>query len=282
MNGIVAQPGPDAAATVYLSLVIPTYNDAQRIAQTLDVVTGFLTRQGRPFEVIVVNDGSEDQTVAMVCAYARSHAEVRLITLPRNQGKGAAVRAGVLAARGELVCFCDADLAIPLTHLEGLVSRLRRDADVVIASRALAQSSMQVPQDPLRRMMSRAFNLVVRTVFGMPYRDTQCGFKGFRREAAQAIFARARIDSFAFDVELLLIARVLGHTVVEMPVDVANSRLTTVSLAAHASRIWRDLWQIHRTLRQGGYATPRPVQSASRAEGPGSDVVVEEPLVRSW
>ncbi|MBI4322877.1 MAG: glycosyltransferase family 2 protein, partial [Candidatus Omnitrophica bacterium] len=249
MDGIVAQPGPDAAAGVFLSLVIPTYNDAQRIAQTLEVVTGFLARQGRLFEVLVVNDGSDDQTVAAVRAYAGTHAEVRLITLPRNQGKGAAVRAGVLAAGGEVVCFCDADLAIPITHLEGLVSRLRQGADVVIASRALAQSSMLVPQDPLRWMMSRAFNLVVRTAFGMPYGDTQCGFKGFRREAARAIFARARIDGFAFDVELLLIARALGQTVVEMPVDVANSRLTTVSLAAHAGRIWRDLWQIHRTLR---------------------------------
>ncbi|MBI3088501.1 MAG: glycosyltransferase [Candidatus Omnitrophica bacterium] len=238
-----------------VSIIVPVYQEERRIAATLDTIRGFLEPR-RPFEVIVVDDGSRDRTAAVVSDYAVRHPSVRLIRLADNRGKGAAVRAGVLASRGSVICFCDADLAMPITHVEQVLALSRRD-EVVIASRTLPGSEILVRQGLARRVMGRAFNALVRALFALPFGDTQCGFKGFRRDAALAIFPRLRIDGFAFDVELLVVARRLGCRIGEMPVRVDHSAASTVSLLSHAWPIGRDLWRIARNLRRGLYDGPR-------------------------
>ncbi len=259
-----------------VSVVVPVYNGEARMTATLDAIAAYL-RPRRPFEMIVVDDGSRDRTAALVSEYASRHPEVRLVRLPRNRGKGAAVREGMLGARGALRCFCDVDLPIPIAEIEKLFACLEGASDVAIASRALPQSDMPLKPSPLRRLMSRGFNVIVRTLFALPFRDTQCGFKGFRRDAAREIFSRSRIDGFAFDVELLILARQLGYRVGEVPVRVENPLLSTVSLTAHTGQIVRDLWSICRHLHQGLYAWGAP--SGLAPERSTTETVPAAPLL---
>jgi len=244
-----------------VSVVVPVYNGEATILSTLEALTGFFAPR-RPFEVIVVNDGSRDRTPSVVAAFAARHPHVSLRGFPDNRGKGAVVREGMRAASGTLLCFCDADLPVPLVDLERLIAQLEAGADVAIASRALPASQMPRQPSLTRRMMSRGFNAVVRMLFGLPYRDTQCGVKGFRREAAHSLFARGRIDGFAFDVELLLLADRLGYRVAEVPVHVDNPPLSTVSLRGLTGEIIRDLWRIARNLRRDVYGLTRTLTTS--------------------
>jgi dolichyl-phosphate beta-glucosyltransferase len=203
-----------------LSVVIPTYNEACRIGPSLELVWNYLcANYGRGgFEIIVVDDGSRDRTATLVEEFTSRGPEIRLIRLPMNRGKGAAVRAGMLAAAGEAVLFSDADLSTPIEQVEGTLRLLREGSDVVIGSRALAQSQVLTRQAPLRESLGRLFNRLIRACLGIPFPDTQCGFKLFRREAAREVFQRARTDGFAFDVEAILLALQLGYVIREMPV----------------------------------------------------------------
>jgi glycosyltransferase involved in cell wall biosynthesis len=250
-----------------VSFVVPVYNGAATIRSTVEALTGSFAPR-RPVEVIVVNDGSRDRTPAVVAELAARDPRVSLRGFPDNRGKGAAVREGMRAARGTLLCFCDVDLPVPLADLERVIARLETGADVAIASRALPSSRMPRQPSLVRRLMSWGFNAVVRALFGLPYRDTQCGVKGFRSEAARELFARARIDGFAFDVELLLLAARLGYRVAEVPVHVDNPPLSTVSLGARTGEIVRDVWRIARNLRRDAYGLSRaPTAPVPRGAG---------------
>lgn len=224
----------------YLSVVIPTYNEAARLGPSLESLRAFLERRFSRFELIVVDDGSGDGTAAL----ARGFAGVRVLELGFNRGKGAAVREGMLAADGEFVLFTDADLSTPIEQMEPFLERLKAGADLVIGSRALPGSELRVRQSRLREGMGKVFNRLMRALCGLPYRDTQCGFKAFTREAARAIFSRARIDGFAFDVEALSIARTLGLKVEEHPVRWINSPLSRVRIVAHSLEMLRDVLRI--------------------------------------
>ena len=216
-----------------LSIVIPAYNEERRLPQTLRQVLDWLARGTFSFrEVIVVDDGSRDGTARVVEEFAQTDACLRLARNPGNRGKGYAVRNGMLEAKGEWILYTDADLSTPITEIDKLCRAAReQDAAVAIGSRAVDRSLVEVHQPAMRELSGRAFNLVMRMVTGLPFRDTQCGFKLYRADAARQIFTRQKQEGFSFDVEDLLIAKKLGLRAVEVPVRWANVEGTKVRLS---------------------------------------------------
>ena len=210
-----------------ISIIIPAFNEESRLPATLDKVRGYLDRSAWDFaEILVVDDGSRDGTVQ-----AARDAGARVLENPGNRGKGYSVRRGMLEAKGEWALFTDADLSAPIEDVEKLWAAVERgDVRVAIGSRALDRSLVGVHQPAFREAMGRIFNLTMRLITGLPYRDTQCGFKLFETNAAREIFSRQRLDGFGFDVEVLFIARRLGHVAAEVPVRWNNVAGTTVSL----------------------------------------------------
>ncbi len=223
-----------------LSVVIPAYNEEARIGPTLDTVARWLDEANPDYEIIVVDDGSSDATTRIVAQAANGHDHIRLVSLGRNRGKGAAVRAGVLASSGAEVLFSDADLATPITELPKLRERLRAGFDVAIGSRGIVGADIQVRQHPIRELMGRTFNVIVRALVIGGIRDTQCGFKLFRGDVARTLFEESRIDGFAFDVELLLLARG-RYKVAEVPVVWRHIEQSKVSPGRDAARMFLDV-----------------------------------------
>ena len=210
-----------------ISIIIPAYNEEIRLPATLRAVCAYLDTTMWDFtEIIVVNDGSRDQTSDV----ARSGG-VRVLDNPGNRGKGYSVKHGVLEARGEWILVTDADLSSPIGELEKLWSAAEREqAQVSIGSRAVDRSLVGVHQPLAREMMGRLFNLIMRIITGLPFRDTQCGFKLFEARAAREIFKRQLLDGFGFDVEVLFIAQQLGRRTLEVPVRWDNVVGTKVSM----------------------------------------------------
>ncbi len=227
-----------------LSIVIPAFNEEQRLPDTLDRITGWLAAKSwDQTEILVVDDGSRDGTAKLAESYGRG---VRLLRNPGNRGKGYAVRHGMLEANGEWVLYTDADLSAPIDEFDKLcVAATAGNAQVAIGSRALDRSLVKVHQAAFREYSGRFFNLVMRMTTGLAFLDTQCGFKLFRRDAAQAIFSRQKLDGFSFDVEDLYIAKKLGIGVVEVPVRWSNVEGTKVSLLS-GLRSFQDLVLIRR------------------------------------
>ncbi|MGQ9897475.1 MAG: dolichyl-phosphate beta-glucosyltransferase [Acidobacteriota bacterium] len=209
--------------TPYLSLIIPAYNEAIRIIPTLESVGAYFRDFSGGTEIIVVNDGSSDGTSAMVQqlvpSFVRRGLSLQLLSNPGNQGKGYSVRHGFLAARGHIVLFSDADLSTPLTEIPKLLNPITSGQyDAAIGSRDLPDSQIGVHQSALREFAGRFFNRFVRVLTGLPYADTQCGFKAFRRDKFLPVFQAQRVMGFAFDVEILYLAREIGARVAEVPV----------------------------------------------------------------
>ncbi|MCL6506631.1 MAG: glycosyltransferase family 2 protein, partial [Bryobacteraceae bacterium] len=192
-----------------ISIVIPAYNEEQRLGSTLNAILSFLNQRPSRFaEILVVDDGSRDATARIVERFSVDHPQIRLLRNPGNRGKGYSVRHGVLESRGEWILFTDADLSAPIEELDKLFDAVRRhDADIAIGSRALDRSLIQVHQSWFRETAGRIFNLFLRILTGLPFLDTQCGFKLYRRQAAHEIFRRQRLERFGFDAEVLYIAR---------------------------------------------------------------------------
>jgi dolichyl-phosphate beta-glucosyltransferase len=199
----------------------------------LERVVDWLARGSFEFcEVIVVDDGSRDGTAKVVKEFAKANTLLRLLADPGNRGKGYAVRHGMLEAKGEWILYTDADLSTPIEEIEKLCRAAREQrAAIAIGSRAVDRSVVEVHQPALRELSGRFFNVVMRAVTGLPFRDTQCGFKLYRADAAREIFSRQRQYGFSFDVEDLLIARKLGLRAVEVPVRWANVEGTKVALS---------------------------------------------------
>lgn len=226
------------------TVVIPAYNEADRLPRTLEQVSVFLRAKQAPHEILVVDDGSRDRTAAVAKAFADGHPEVRLLSQPRNLGKGAAVQAGVAAARGDLVLFTDADLSTPIEELARLEQALENGAAVAIASRAVAGSRIEEHQPFYREWMGKSFNFLVRLLLLPGIHDTQCGFKLFRRGAARDLFPRLTILGFGFDVEVLYLAKRMGFAIREVPVAWRNSRHSKVSPVRDAWRMLGDLFRV--------------------------------------
>jgi glycosyltransferase involved in cell wall biosynthesis len=225
--------------------VVPAYGEGRRIGGSVLALRAAL---GDDVEIIVVDDGSPDATGA-----AAKEAGAEVIRLPVNRGKGAAVRTGVLAARGAMVVFTDADLSYAPSQIQRVRDELERGADVVVGSRRHVGTTTLVRAGRVREISGRVFNLFTRLVLPRAFGDTQCGLKGFRQEAARAIFQRATVDGFAFDVEVLWLASHLGYVVVEVPVELDSAAESTVRLPLEVTRMLRDLVRIKRRADLGGY-----------------------------
>ena len=229
---------------IELSVVVPAFDEQDRIEATLERTLGYLAEHRPSSEVIVVDDGSSDYTAARVEAVAARQPRLSLIRLPQNRGKGAAVRTGMLAARGEKLLFMDADLATPIEEIEKLEPPLVAGADVVIGSRGLRESDIRKRQPLPRELMGRTFNVIVRSLLLGGFKDTQCGFKLFTRAAAQDLFGNQILDGFAFDVEVLLLAKERGYDVREVPVVWYHAPNSKVSPVTDASRMFVDLLKL--------------------------------------
>ena len=237
-----------------LSLIIPAYNEAARIERSLQAGLDYFASAPYSWEIVVVDDGSSDDTVARVEAF--EEAGVRLIRQDRNRGKGAAVRRGMLEATGRKRVFTDADFSTPIDEVTPMLEHLDQ-YDIAIGSRAVDRSRVEVHQPWYRETMGKIFNLFVQTLAVPGIKDTQCGFKGFRAAAAEDVFSRSKIDGFSFDVEALYIARRLGYSILEFPVRWINDDRSTVNPVTDSIRMFGELMKIRR-LHAGLGSRPAP------------------------
>ena len=238
------------------SIVIPAYNESNRIRPTLEKILAYVIQQQWDAELLIVDDGSRDDTARIVHEFGRLHPQVQLVQNPGNRGKGFSVRNGMLHARGEICLFTDADLSSPIAEAEKLFQAIRQGADVVIGSRWL-RAELQTERQPLyRQLFGRIFNLLLRLILGLHFMDTQCGFKAFRREAAQQIFPLQKIERWGFDPEILFLARKKGLRTVEIPVVWAHSEGTRLHPFRDGIRMFGDVMRIRWNSLSGAYSRP--------------------------
>jgi dolichyl-phosphate beta-glucosyltransferase len=240
-----------------LSVVIPAYNEELRLPAYLAKVQAHLEAQPFSSEIIIVDDGSQDGTAAIVKRFAAKNSMVRLVRLPRNQGKGYAVKTGMLKACGKLRLFTDADGATPITELAGLKKAIEAGADVAVGSRALKDDAHTVLTQLHRKVMGTVFNFIVKALTVKGISDTQCGFKLFTADAANAAFSQQRIHDFGFDVEVLYICQIKGYTIVEVPVNWINIPGTKVKLIRDSMRMFKDVVKIRVNDWRGIYREGR-------------------------
>jgi dolichyl-phosphate beta-glucosyltransferase len=239
-----------------LSIIVPAFNEEARLSPTLRSYLAYCRGQYSSVELIVVDDGSLDGTSQLVEGLAAEFPELRLIRLAQNQGKGFAVRSGVVNARGSLILFADADGATPISEVSRLEDAVRGGADIAIGSRALQESGVRVQARLHRRVIGRVFHRLVETLTVRDIKDTQCGFKLFRDSVAHDLFSRMRMRGFSFDVELLMMARQRGYRIAEVPVNWVHQPGSKVSLVTDSFRMARDLFVIRGHWIRGEYRQP--------------------------
>lgn len=238
---------------VTLSIVLPAYNEAARIGASLDRITDYAQRHPWTVEVVVVNDGSTDNTADIVRQYGERYPWLRLIENPGNRGKGFSVRNGMLHARGDILLFSDADLSSPIEEADKLIAAIQGGADVAIGSRWVRKELQVVPQPLRRQVLGRLFNLALRLVLGLNFKDTQCGFKAFRRSAAELVFTQQQIETWGFDPELLYLARKANLRIVEVAVYWAHAEGTRLHPLRDGIRMFAQLFQIRWNAITGKY-----------------------------
>lgn len=241
-----------------LAVLIPAYNEEQRILPTLERVRDYYAQQPYSCSVTVVSDGSTDRTDRIVAEFAERNPHFHLIAYQPNRGKGYAVRKGMLEIEGETLLFMDADLATPVEETAKLLPLIQAGADVVIGSRPLKESNLEIRQPWYREMLGRAFNKAVQLLAVKGIQDTQCGFKMFTREAARTIFSRCKLDGFSFDFEALMIARDLGYQVDEVPIRWMHQEGSKVVLLRDGPRMLRDLVKLRLTGKRARLAVREP------------------------
>lgn len=229
----------------HLSFIIPAYNEASRIVPSLAKAQAYFAAQAYTTEILVVNDGSTDDTTSV----AKSVGGVRVLEQPRNMGKGAAVRRGMMEAKGEFRIFSDADFSTPIYETARVLERLQDRADICIGSRGVDTTLVKKHQPWYRETLGKMVNIVVQAAFIPGISDTQCGFKGFRAAAAEAVFSRAQLNGWMFDLEALYIASKLHLRIDEIPVEWYNDERSTVSFR-HSWQIIREILSIKRLHRR--------------------------------
>jgi len=236
------------------SIIIPAYNEGARLGATLDRVLQYASAQGWDAEVIVVNDGSRDQTPDLVRRYAQTYPTLRLLENPGNRGKGYSVRNGMLRAEGEILLFTDADLASPIEEAPKLFAAIQSGADIAIGSRWLRPELQTQRQSLLRQFYGRIFNLALRILLGLKFKDTQCGFKAFTRSAAQIIFPLQKIERWGFDPELLYLAGRASLNVEEVPVAWSHQAGTRISPLRDGLRMFGEALTVRWNAVTGKYS----------------------------
>src|SRR5215472_5086252 len=226
-----------------LSIDIPSYNKEKRLPETLQRIAAYLKASGHKGEVIVVDDGSTDQTAKVAESFQGQIENLRTVSNGRNRGKGYSVRHGALEARGEMLRFTDADLSAPIEEADKLLAKMN-EYDVVIGSRAVDRTLIEVHESRFREFAGIVFNRIVRLMLGLPFVDTQCGFKAFRRERCRIIFEQQTIERFGFDPELLYLARHHKLSIVEVPVRWAHSPATKVNMMRDSVQMFLDVFVI--------------------------------------
>jgi dolichyl-phosphate beta-glucosyltransferase len=241
-----------------LSLVIPAYNEADRLPATIRRIEKHRRLWNFSSEIIIAVEPSEDETLALAESAAKKVPQLVVLTHHEKRGKGFAVRSGMLRARGDFIFFTDADLSTPLEDLDASLQRFRKDRSiqVIVGNRQHPETRILVHQNPGREWMGKVFNRFAQTMTGLRIRDTQCGFKGFRHRAAKEIFGRQRIDGFSFDVEVLLLARAMGFSTVEVPVHWTNSAASRVRVFRDSVVMLSDLFRVRRLVKKTLYEFP--------------------------
>ena len=235
------------------SIVIPAYNEGQRLGATLEKVLGYVREQGWNAEVVVVNDGSRDNTAELVRSFAAKDPALRLLENPGNRGKGYAVRNGMLNARGEIIVFSDADLSSPIEEMPKLLAALAAGADIAIGSRWLRAELQTHRQSLHRQLFGRIFNGLNRVILGLQFKDTQCGFKAFTRRAAQMILPLQRIERWGFDPEILFLAQKFGLRVDEVAVRWGHVGGTRINPLLDGARMFQEMVRIRWYDLEGKY-----------------------------
>lgn len=251
MKALAAEKSdPADLQTVELSVVIPVFNEEERIINTITQLDAYLRKQGMNYEVIISDDGSHDESPHLVRKNFAGRDSVRLIRDRQNRGKGAAVRRGVLAARGKHIIFTDADLSYPVESI-GLCMDALKEHEIAVGSRNLPGSEIEITPPLMRRLTGPVFKAMVRGIVVGGFTDTQCGFKGFRSQAAHDVFTNCTVNGFSFDVEVLAIARLFGYNITEVPVrlllDSSDSR---INLTSDPLRMLAELFEIRRRVRK--------------------------------
>jgi len=243
--------------------VLPAYNESARIASSLEKILEHAAKQGWDVEIIVVNDGSTDETVQIVKNYARTNPSLRLIDNPGNRGKGYSVRNGMLHAKGDVVLFSDADLSSPITEADKLFAAIRSGSDVAIGSRWL-KAELQIKRQPIhRQLFGRIYNLLLRLILGLNFKDTQCGFKAFTRDSAAKLFTSQQIERWGFDPELLYLAKKCGYSVAEVPVAWSHREGTRINPLRDGIRMFGEILTIRWNALSGKYVGCKPVSQPS-------------------
>ncbi len=244
------------------SFILPAYNESERLTTSIPKVLEYVHDRGLRAEIIVVNDGSTDSTAEVVRQFAVANPMIVLLENPGNRGKGYSVRHGMLHARGAVALFTDADLSSPITEADNLFAVLANGADIAIGSRWLKRELQTERQPILRQLYGRLFNLGLRIVLGLGYRDTQCGFKAFTRNATQIVFTRQRVERWGFDPELLFLARRLRLRTVEVPVEWAHDHRSKINPLRDGIRMGLDVLEVRWNDLLGRY---------ERASAPAAD-----------
>src|SRR5271165_3756900 len=247
------------------SFIIPAYNESERLTVSLPKVLDYIHQQRLSAEIIVVNDGSVDDTADVVRRFAAVNSEICLLENPGNRGKGYSVRNGMLHSHGDVMLFTDADLSSPIYEAGKLFEAIGQGADIAIGSRWL-QAELQTERQPwYRQLYGRLFNLGLRIVLGLPYRDTQCGFKAFSRAAAQTVFSRQQIERWGFDPELLFLADKFKLRTVEVPVEWAHDHRSRINPLRDGLNMGLEMLQVRWNDVRGRYRSP--------------SISVEEPVI---
>lgn len=244
------------------SIVIPAFNEERRLDRTLEQVIAFVQQERWKAEIVIVNDGSSDATAEIVRRFARSNSNIKLVENPGNRGKGFAVRNGMLNASGDVLLFTDADLSAPIEEAPKLIEALRNGADVAIGSRWLNPSLQTQRQSVLRQVLGRVYNVLMRGILGMKFRDTQCGFKAFTRSAAHKVFPGQTIEGWGFDPEVLYLAKRSGLRVDEVPVRWGHDTGTRIHPFRDGWQMLLDMVSIRWSALRGVYVTPQRSRAA--------------------
>ncbi len=243
----------DCGKGIYLSVVIPAYNEEKRIEGTLREIIAYLKNKPFRSEIIIVNDGSSDKTFDAAKAILNGFEGSQIVSRTENRGKGYSVREGVLHAVGDIILFSDADLSTPIQEFDKLHEWMKKGYDIVIGSRAVKGAEIVVHQNMLRECMGKIFNIFIQALTLRGLNDTQCGFKCFTGKTAQDVFVRQTIMGFGFDVEILFIARSLDYKIKEVPIQWFNSPRSKVSVLRDPLKMFLDLFKIRLNHMLGKY-----------------------------